>query len=154
LTLGKKSSIQHYSLTVLLTRRSKTTLSLHGSRLGDNLLAIYSDVSTLKNETGIGAGLVAYDYTQEAKEVFTQILNISKNQIVYNRELKGLALAFEYAAKVATPLQDIRVHADNQAVISKGVTISIFWLPGHEDVTGNERADALAKQAAMLDFLL
>jgi hypothetical protein len=115
--LGKKSSIQHYSLTVLLTRRSKTTLSLHGSRLGDNLLAIYSDVSTLKNETGIGAGLVAYDYTQEAKEVFTQILNISKNQIVYNRELKGLALAFEYAAKVATPLQDIRVHADNQAVI-------------------------------------
>jgi hypothetical protein len=71
----------------------------------------------LKNETGIGAGLVAYDYTQEAKEVFTQILNIGKNQIVYNRELKGLALAFEYAAKVATPLQDIRVHADNQAVI-------------------------------------
>jgi hypothetical protein len=115
--LEKKSSILHYSLTVLLTRRSKTTLSLHGSRLGDNLLAIYSDVSTLKNETGIGAGLVAYDYTQEAKEVFTQILNISKNQIVYNRELKGLALAFEYAAKVATPLQDIRVHADNQAVI-------------------------------------
>jgi ribonuclease HI len=37
-------------------------------------------------------------------------------------------------------------------VISKGATISIFWVPGHEDITGNERADALAKQAAMLDF--
>jgi ribonuclease HI len=87
-------------------------------------------------------------------------------------------LAFEYAAKVATPLQEIRVHADNQAaiyrlripsdkaaqtwqlrcikackeVISKGANISIFWVTGHEDVTGNERADALAKQAAMLDF--
>jgi hypothetical protein len=61
-------------------------------------------------------------------------------------------LAFEYAAKVATPLQEIRVHAVNQAgiyrlripsakpaqtwqlrcikackeVISKGATISIF----------------------------
>jgi hypothetical protein len=72
---------------------------------------------------------------------------------VYNRELKRLALAFEYAAKVETPLQEIRVHADNQAVIyclhtlsdrsaqawqlhcsikackeviSKGATISIF----------------------------
>jgi ribonuclease HI len=97
---------------------------------------------------------------------------------VYNGELEGLALAFEYAAKVATPLQEIRVHADNQAaiyrlrtpsdrpaqtwqlrcikackeVICKGATISIFWVPGHEDITGNERADALAKQAAMLNF--
>jgi ribonuclease HI len=86
-------------------------------------------------------------------------------------------LASEYAAKVAAPLQEIRVHADNQAAIyrlhtpsdkpaqtwqlccikackevnSKGATISIFWVPGHEDITGNERADALAKQAAMLD---
>jgi hypothetical protein len=92
--------------------------------------------------------------------------------------LEGLALAFEYAAKVATPLQEIRVHADNQAAIYRlhtpsdkpaqtwqlrcikackevnyiGATISIFWVPGHEDVAGNERADALAKQAAMLDF--
>jgi ribonuclease HI len=37
-------------------------------------------------------------------------------------------------------------------VISKGATISIFWVTEHEDVTENERADALAKQAAMLDF--
>jgi ribonuclease HI len=91
---------------------------------------------------------------------------------------EGLAMAFEYAAKAATPMQEIRVHADNQAaiyrlripsdkpaqtwqlrcikackeVISKEATISIFWVPGHEDVTGNERADALAKQATMLDF--
>jgi ribonuclease HI len=145
------------------------------SRLGDNLLAIYSDASALKNETGIGVGLVAYNCAQE---VFTQILNISENQIVYNGESERLALAFEYAAKVATPLQEIRVHADNQAaiyclrtlsdrpaqawqlrcikackvVISKGATISIFWVPEHENITENKRADTLAKQAAMLDF--
>ena len=77
------------------------------SRLGDNLLAIYSDASALKDGTGIGVGLAAYDYAQDAKEVFTQILNIGENQIVYNGELKGLALSFEYAAKVATPLQEI-----------------------------------------------
>jgi hypothetical protein len=68
------------------------------SRLGDNLLAIYSDVPALKDSTGIGVGLVAYDYAQDAQEVFTQILNIGENQIVYNGELEGLALAFEYAA--------------------------------------------------------
>jgi ribonuclease HI len=38
-------------------------------------------------------------------------------------------------------------------VISKESTLSIFWVPGHEGITGNERADALAKQAAMLDSL-
>jgi hypothetical protein len=53
--------------------------------------------------TGIRVGLVAYNYTQDAKEVFTQILNIGENQIVYNRELKGLALSFKYVAKVITP---------------------------------------------------
>jgi hypothetical protein len=55
-------------------------------------------------ETRIRVGLVAYNYAQDAKEVFTQILNIGENQIVSNRELEGLALLFEYAAQVATPL--------------------------------------------------
>jgi hypothetical protein len=36
---------------------------------------------------------------------------------VYNRELEELALAFEYAAKVTTPLQEIQIHADNQTAI-------------------------------------
>jgi len=49
------------------------------SRIGDNLLAIYSDASALKEGTEIRVGLVAYDYTQDAKEVFSQILNISEN---------------------------------------------------------------------------
>jgi hypothetical protein len=87
------------------------------SRLGDNLLAVYSNASALKYGSGIGVGLVAYDYAQDAQEVFTQLLNIGENRIVYNGELGGLALAFEYAAKVATPLQEIRVHVDNQAAI-------------------------------------
>jgi hypothetical protein len=87
------------------------------SRLGDNLLAIYSDALALKNGTGIRVGFVAYDYAQDAQEVFTLIFNIGENQIVYNGELKGLALAMEYAARVATPLQEVWVHADNQTAI-------------------------------------
>ncbi|KAF2629548.1 hypothetical protein BU25DRAFT_336918, partial [Macroventuria anomochaeta] len=27
-------------------------------------------------------------------------------------------------------------------------SISIHWVPGHQDIAGNERADMLAKQAA------
>ncbi|KAF1935971.1 hypothetical protein EJ02DRAFT_482791 [Clathrospora elynae] len=33
-------------------------------------------------------------------------------QIVYNGELEGITQGFEYAATVATPSQEIQVHAD------------------------------------------
>jgi ribonuclease HI len=143
------------------------------TRLGDNLLAIYSDASSVPDGTGIGVGLAAYDYLQNARQVYVKTLNIGKGQIVYNGELEGIAQAFEYAATVATPLQEIRVHADNQAAIyrlrtpsdnpgqawqlrcikaanqvnSKGANISLYWVPGHKDVAGNEKADSLAKKA-------
>jgi hypothetical protein len=93
---------------------------------------------------------------------------------VYNGELEGITLAFEYAATVALSSQEIRIHADNQAaiyrlrtpsdkpaqvwqlrciraanqVIQKGAAISLHWVPGHKDVAGNEKADSLAKLAA------
>jgi ribonuclease HI len=144
------------------------------TRLGDSLLTIYSDASSVQGGTGIRVGLAAFDYAQGAREVFSRTLNIGKGQIVYNSELEGITQAFEYAARVALPLQEIRVHADNQIVIyrlqtssdkpgqawqlrcikaanqvvSKGANISIHWIPGHKDVVGNERADILAKAAA------
>jgi alpha-mannosidase len=115
--LGKESSYNTTLSQYSKQEEAKRHKAYMESRLGDNLLAIYSDASALRDGTGIGVGLVAYDYAQDAQEVFSQILNIGENQIVYNGELEGLALAFEYAAKVATPLQEIRVHADNQAAI-------------------------------------
>lgn len=141
------------------------------SRLGDSLLAIYSDASSTEEGTGIGVGLAAFDYSQQGREVYSHSSNIGEGQIVYNGELEGIAKGFEYAATVATPGQEIRVHADNQAaihrlktpsdnpgqawqlrcikaanqVVSKGASISLHWVPGHEDVFGNERADQLAK---------
>jgi hypothetical protein len=85
--------------------------------LGDSLLAVYSDASSVQDGTGIGVGVVAFDYSQQAREVFSQTLNIGEGQIVYNGELEGIALAFKYAATVALSSQEIRIHADNQAAI-------------------------------------
>jgi hypothetical protein len=51
----------------------------------------------------------AFDYSQQAREVFSQTLNIGEGQIVYNGELEGIALAFEYAATVALSSQEIRI---------------------------------------------
>ncbi|KAF1936813.1 hypothetical protein EJ02DRAFT_479051 [Clathrospora elynae] len=142
------------------------------TRLGDSLLAIYSDAVPLHR--GIRVSLAAFDYAHNAREVHWNTLNIGQGQIVYNGELEGITQGFEYAALVAAPSQEIRVHADNQAaiyrlqtpsdkpgqawllrciqaanqIIRKGANISIHWVPGHKDVAGNERADSLAKRAA------
>ena len=146
------------------------------TRLGSNLLAIYSDASSVPKGKGIGVGLTARDYLQQGDEVHHDITNLGKGQIVYNGELEGIAMAFEYAADVATAGQEIRIHADNQAAIHrlkapsdmpgqswqlrcfnaartitlKNATVSLHWVPGHEDIEGNERADQLAKAAAMM----
>jgi hypothetical protein len=61
--------------------------------------------------------LAAFDYIQNTREVFPKTLNIGKDQLVYNGRLKGITRAFEYAATVAKTSLEIRVHADNQAVI-------------------------------------
>jgi hypothetical protein len=126
------------------------------TRMGDSLLAIYSDTSYVQDGTGIRVGPAASDYAQQAREVFSQTLNIGESQIVYNEELEGITLAFEYAATVAVSSQEIRIHADNQAaiyrlrtpsdkpaqvwqlcciraanqVIRKGASISLHWVPG------------------------
>ena len=146
------------------------------ARMGQNLLVIYSDASSIKDGMGIGVGLAAYDYSRNAQETHTRTLNIGPNQLVYNGELEGITLAFEHAARVATPGQKIEVYADNQAAIhrlttpsdkpgqhwqlrciaaarkirEKQASISLVWVPGHNDIIGNERADSLAKRAAKM----
>jgi hypothetical protein len=60
------------------------------SRLGDNLLTIYSDASSIIGGAGIGIGLAAFDYTQNARKVFSKTINIGKGQIVYNSKLRGI----------------------------------------------------------------
>jgi ribonuclease HI len=145
------------------------------SLLGSDLLAIYSDASSVPKGKGIGVGLTVLDMSRQGKQVYQDTINLGKGQIVYNGELEGITRAFEYAADVVSPFQEVRIHADNQAaihrlsnpsdnpgqiwqlrcfaaaelIVKKGATVSLHWVPGHHDVEGNEIADALAKAAAI-----
>ena len=67
--------------------------------------------------TGIGVGLVAYDFSKEGREIYQEQVNIGKGQIVYNGELEAITRGFEYAAAVAPEYKDIHIYADNQAAI-------------------------------------
>ena len=77
------------------------------------MLAIYLDASSTINSNRIGVGLAAYNYAQNAAEIYSETINIGKEQIVYNGELEGIARSFEYAATVAEKDQEIRIHANN-----------------------------------------
>lgn len=142
------------------------------SRSKDNFTTIYSDASQLQGGIGIGVGLAAYNAAQQ--EIHSRKTNIGPFQLVYNGELEGIAQAFEYAATIAEKDQEINIFADNQAAIyrlqslsnkpgqywllrclkaaksirTKKATVHLRWAPGHTNVKGNERADALAKEAA------
>jgi len=146
------------------------------SKLGSSFLAIYGDASSVPDGTGIGVGMVAYDYHARGQQVHHRTLNIGKGQIVYNGELEAIAQGFEYASTVAWKYDEVHVFADNQAaiyriktpsdnpgqvwqlrcmqaaqkVVEAGSRISLHWVPGHTDVAGNETADQLAKEAAKM----
>ena len=83
----------------------------------------------------------------------------------------------EFASLIAQPGQQFRVHSDNQAglhrlrtpsddpgqacqiraieaaqaIVDKGASISLNWVPGHTNIAGNELADSLAKKATTLE---
>lgn len=138
-------------------------------------MAIYSDASSIPRGTGIGVGVAVYSLDfHEITKIDQRRTNIGPSQLVYNGELEGIVAAAEYAVSTLSSAQDIIIFADNQAAIhrlakpsdnpgqswqirlieagqqlvNKGSTLSIQWVPGHEDVIGNEEADKLAKQAA------
>src|SRR5437588_7385154 len=40
----------------------------------------------------------------------------------------------------------LKTHTSAKILKSRGITVHIHWVPGHVQVQGNEKADALAKQ--------
>ena len=134
--------------------------------------SIYTDASSLPTQVGVGVGFTVFDNTPISPSYSTN-WNIGDQQIVYNGELDGVTRAVEYASSIAQVGDHFDVYTDNQAgilrlatlsdnpgqasqirvveasnrIVSQGATITINWVPGHEDVLGNETADVLAKEA-------
>ena len=169
-----------FSVEISKLSKEDTTL-VHNQYINQqrskNLLAIYTDASSMPQGTGIGVGLVAINYSQgPGKPIYKGISNLGSSQLVYNGELEGVTQAFEYTATIAQPGQQVRIYSDNQAGIyrlktpsdnpgqswqirtlnaaqqikDKGASIILSWVPGHTEIVGNEMADSLAKEATTL----
>ncbi|KAH7548755.1 hypothetical protein BM1_10921 [Bipolaris maydis] len=159
-----------------ISKKSKEIEAKHHKELLEDeyLLSIYSDASATKEGKGIGVGVAFY---KGASLIAQEKANIGYNQLVYNGELEGITLGLEKAVDLADDYLEVRIYADNQAAIlrlktasdypgqewqlrctiaaeklqEKGILPTIQWVPGHQGVIGNERADALAKEATKLD---
>ena len=51
-------------------QEAKAHTAYMSARLGDSLLAIYPDASSIQGGTSIGVGLTALDFAQGAREVY------------------------------------------------------------------------------------
>lgn len=168
------SSTMPYKINI--SKKSKEIEAKHHKELLEDeyLLSIYSDASAIKKGKGIGVGVAFY---KGASLIAYEKVNIGYNQLVYNGELEGITLGLEKAVNIADDYLEVRIYADNQAAIlrlktasdnpgqewqlrcikaakklrRKGLTPAIHWVPGHQDVIGNEKADTLAKEATKLD---
>ena len=132
---------------------------------------LYSDGS--KTDHGVGAGAVDLRYN---RHIATR-LGPPTRATVYESELVGIHLALQLAATLPTLATDIYIHLDNRAAIQSctkhpraqpaqhhllkihtslaalrtthpNTRFHLNWIPGHEGIPGNERADKVAKKAA------
>lgn len=136
---------------------------------------VYSDGSGI--DEGIGSAAVALPHQRglPAGHVSRLRLGTTQNQIVFGAEVVGTVLALGIIRR-ATRIQSATILLDNQPAISSlrdyrpkpgqyltscfnqeverllkakpHLSIHVAWVPGHQDVEGNERADEEAKRAA------
>jgi ribonuclease HI len=130
---------------------------------------MWSDGSRLENgQTGAGIAWLEPSGTWRIKQV-----SLGQRKEVFDAELTGASKALEIAKQLGYK-GSIRVLLDSQAAIAQlpdnrvgpgqiwaiqaqdiarrlenqGCQITIQWVPGHQGILGNEKADQAAKAAA------
>jgi ribonuclease HI len=148
----------------------KSAKSAHDSTIhDDNTLCIYTDGLGIDGHVGAAA------VCPRIAQALQRYLGSDKEHNVYSAEITALELAAEIARSSPPSYTKCIIYVDSQAAIrginkpskqsgqanlisaitkiqalvdERQMIIEIIWVPGHEDVAGNEKADEAAKEAA------
>ena len=138
-------------------------------------LRVYSDGSEL--EGGVGAAAVLYNEQTKKWTALRLFLGPAEEHTVYEAETVGAVLGTELVRRSRRAGRTASVALDGKSAIEgslvresrpghyltdllhssteattrqhKELALTIRWVPGHQDITGNEQADAEAKLAAL-----
>ena len=109
----------------------------------------------------MGASFIVY---KQNENIFEHRTKLSETATIFQAEAVAMDTALQWY-HYTQPDEDVRIYADAQSVLlavqqerptqlidnidNKCIDkVKIFWIPSHIGVTGNERADKLANQAA------
>jgi ribonuclease HI len=137
-------------------------------------LYIYTD------ESGIGGKIGAAIFDASTQSTNLRYLDTEQDSLVFAAELEAIQMAISHIRFHLRQYKECRIFSDSQAalkalskpqrqtgqIIIKAIldgieqihalypdfSIQLEWIPGHEDIEGNETADRAAKAATQLDI--
>lgn len=141
---------------------------------------IYTDGSDIDGGVGASAVIYYKGRARKRTKVRRFYLGASDEHTVYEAEVTGVILALELLRKeLRNSVSTVSIALDNQAAIKasrstdaapaqylmnhvhelldkvhnrhENLKLTLRWVPGHEDIDGNEEADKEAKKAARQD---
>ena len=149
---------------------AETAVQEHNALKGDNPAVhaqIYTDGSDIKGRVGAAVWYAHQKWSCKYD------IGPSSQFTVYGAELLGIWGALRITTRLGRRIKQVTIFTDNQAAIqstvrprnqsgqvilreisqlvdvlhSRGIHVTLRWIPAHVGVAGNERADLLAKQA-------